>query len=152
MPEAFIKYVLASLDGARSRVRCQDGLTEPFAILSSVRQGDPLAALVFIFVMDGLHTGLQSSPLGISTIGYKMAHGPTVCSLGYSDDTATMASSWDSAVGMHEWVREFLVAHHLRLNEDKSHSRQRRGYTHTHAGTRSQGVLMGDRCPEFLST
>ena len=93
MPEAFIKYVLASLDGARSRVRCQDGLTEPFDILSSVRQGDPLAALVFIFVMDGLHHGLERHGEGYTF----MDDGTTVHSFGYSDDTAAVSATWEGA-------------------------------------------------------
>ena len=48
------------LDGATSKVKCADGLTGDFPILSSVRQGDPVAALVFIFMMDALH-GLRDS-------------------------------------------------------------------------------------------
>ena len=62
LPERFIALLLAMLDGATSRVRCADGLTDDFPILSSVRQGDPMAALVFIFVMDALHVGLRNNP------------------------------------------------------------------------------------------
>ena len=64
LPEEFIGYILSTLDRAESKVKCADGLTTSFPILSSVRQGDPLAALVFIFVMDALHVGLHQHPLG----------------------------------------------------------------------------------------
>ena len=121
LPEPFIRYLLGTLQGAESRVRCADGLTEPFTIMSSVRQGDPLAALVFIFVMDALHTGLRTNPLGPVTPGYTLRHGPTVHSLGYSDDTATVADSWDGATMQHSWICEFLVANHMSLNSSKSH-------------------------------
>ena len=122
LPEEFIAYVLASLDGAESHVRCKDGLTSPFRIGSSVRQGDPLAALVFILVMDGLHQGLEHNPLGKTAAGYTMGgNGPTIHSAGYSDDTATTADSWAAAEEKHDWVREFFVAHHLRFNAGKTY-------------------------------
>ena len=47
--------------------------------------------------------------------------GPTVHSLGYSDDTAVVSDSWDGAALQHDWVREFFVSHHLRLNPSKSY-------------------------------
>jgi len=121
LPDGFITYLLSTLTGAESRVKCADGLTDTFPILSSVRQGDPLAALIFIFVMDALHAGLQQNPLEEPTPGYSLRCGPTVHSLGYSDDTVTTADSWDGALLQHDWVREFLVAHHLRLNSQKSY-------------------------------
>ena len=68
--------ILSTLDGAESKVKCADGLTTSFPILSSVRQGDPLAALVFIFVMDALHVGLHRRPLGGATPGYTLQDGP----------------------------------------------------------------------------
>jgi hypothetical protein len=124
LPETFIRYVLDTLRGAVSRVRCNDGLTEPFDIRSSVRQGDPIAALLFIFVMDGLHAGLQRSPLGLADTGYLVSadtpESAEVHSVGYSDDTCMVSSTWAGAVAKHEWVREFFVAHHLRLNATKS--------------------------------
>ena len=110
LPEEFIGYILSTLDRAESKVKCADGLTTSFPILSSVRQGDPLAALVFIFVMDALHVGLHKHPLGGVTR-----------SLGYSDDTATVADSWEGARSQHARVCEFLAAHHLRLNSSKSY-------------------------------
>lgn len=121
LPQGFITYILSTLDGAESRVKCADGLTASFPILSSVRQGDPLAALVFIFVMDALHVGLHKHPLGGVTPGYTLRNGPTMHSLGYSDDTATVADSWEGARSQHAWVCEFLAAHHLRLNSSKSY-------------------------------
>ena len=80
-----------------------------------------MAALVFIFVMDALHIGLRNNPFGSATPGYTLLRGPTINSLGYSDDTVTVANSWESACIQHEWVREFLVAHHMRLNPLKSY-------------------------------
>ena len=121
MPEPFITYLLSTMGGAVSRVRCRDGLTEPIELLSSVRQGDPLAALVFIIVMDPLHVGLQNNPNLARAEGYTMRHGLEVHSHGYSDDTATTSASWTGALQKHDWVREFFVAHHLRFNASKTY-------------------------------
>jgi hypothetical protein len=111
MPPSFIDYVIACLDQAESCVRCADGLTGRFQIESSVRQGDPLAAIVFILIMDALHCGLENNPLGLTAKGYTMMDGgPTVHSLGYSDDTLTSSGSWESALAKHEWVREFFCS------------------------------------------
>ena len=121
LPERFIKYVLATLEDAESRVRTAAGLTAAFPLRSSVRQGDPLAALLFIFVMDAMHRRFDMLGGANPTPGYTMAHGHTVRSLGYSDDTATVAGSWAEAQVQHQWVREFFAAHHLRLNSKKTH-------------------------------
>ena len=55
--------MISNLEGARSRVRTASGLTERFPVLSSVRQGDPIAPLIYVFVVDALHEGLRNSPL-----------------------------------------------------------------------------------------
>ena len=41
LPESFITYLLSTMTNATSSVRCKDGLTRPFALHSSVRQGTP---------------------------------------------------------------------------------------------------------------
>ena len=128
MPESFISYVLSGLQGATSCVRTAGGLTKPFNVLSSVRQGDPLAPLIFMFITDALHAGLQECPMkGVDSTGWghTMARSHTlgpvrVCSSGYCDDAITVATSVESQVGMHTWVREFFGAHSARLNCQKT--------------------------------
>ena len=122
MPSLFVDYVISTLSGATSRVRCKHGLTDTFQLHSSVRQGDPLAALIFIIVMDVLHVGLHDD-IGDNAVGraYGMSGGTPVASLGYADDTVILSSTWEGAVIQHDWVREFFVAHHLRLNPSKSY-------------------------------
>ena len=58
-PEEAIAYVTSSLWSSKSCVVTADGPSEPFDVLSSVRQGDPLAPLIFILVLDALHCGLD---------------------------------------------------------------------------------------------
>ena len=125
LPAVFASILVASLDGGLSRVRTADGLTDPISILTSVRQGDPLAAIAFVLVMDALHAGFKQNPLahGSEVLGYPLdGNGsPTVFSCGYADDTLTPSSSWSAAKTQHMWVLDFFTAHHLRLNSRKSY-------------------------------
>ena len=58
LPEKFISYVLSNLENATSCFKTFYGPTEDFPVVTSVRQGDPLAPLIYICVMDALHEGL----------------------------------------------------------------------------------------------
>ena len=130
MPDSFISYVLSSLRGATSQVRTAGGLTESFELLSSVRQGDPLAPLLYIIVTDALHDGLVQNPLFPTDCpkwGYEFTcHDPVsnkpvrTRSCGYADDTITVATSLLHVHQMHAWVREFFGAHCFSLNCEKT--------------------------------
>jgi hypothetical protein len=61
LPEQFCNLVMSGLDGSPSRVRTRDGLTKPFYLGSSVRQGDPLSPLIYIMYMDPPRTGEEPS-------------------------------------------------------------------------------------------
>ena len=92
-----------------------------FTIETSVRQGDPLSPLIYIFVTDALHEGLRSNPLFECKTGYTFSNNKhlTVASLGYADDTLTLNESWKDQWMSHEWVRDFCHAHNFRLNSLK---------------------------------
>jgi hypothetical protein len=111
MPEALILFVLSSLTHARSQVRTHDGLTKPFTLHSSVRQGDPLSALLYNIVTDALHEGLRDNPLFPKTAkqgGYTFAKlhpldgkPVRICSIGYADDTVIVATNPTRLAEMH---------------------------------------------------
>lgn len=63
MPESFIGLIRDSLTDLRSCVRTAYGLTEKFPVQRSVRQGDPLAPLLYICFMDALHSGFECNPM-----------------------------------------------------------------------------------------
>lgn len=87
-----------------------------------MRQGDPLAPLIFIFVIDALHEGIAKNPLVSIDSGYRFLQKPEVCvaSLGFADDTMTFSMNWESAWHTHTWVREFCRAHNLNINWKKT--------------------------------
>ena len=123
-PLPTISLILSALDNATSRVKTHHGPTAPFPLLTSVKQGDPLAALLFIFLMDNLHKGLRNNPLyPNTTAGYNShtqdnPHNTT--SIGYADDTTLINTSWAATQRQHMWVLDFLIAHRLQLNADKT--------------------------------
>ena len=121
LPEPFITYVLSNLSEATSCFKTFYGLTEEFAVETSVRQGDPLSPLVYICVTDPLHEGLKYNPLFNCETGYTFSNDSSfrVASTGYADDTLTYAESWREQWIMHEWVRDFCHAHGFQLNVKK---------------------------------
>lgn len=122
MPQQFIQFVASGLHNAFSRFRTPFGLTEAFQIHSSVRQGDPLAPLIFIMVVDALHCGLQHNPLfGGEETGYWLKDSDVlISSLGFADDTLVLTETWKSMWRAHAWVREFCRAHNLVINSNKT--------------------------------
>ena len=118
-PPEIIDYVCSSLWGSKSRVRTRDGPTESFDVLSCVRQGDPLAPLIFILVLDALHCGLEEICL-LEGHGVELTGGPRLASMGYADDTAIVADSEEGIRALHEWVRSFFGAHAFNINAKKT--------------------------------
>ena len=118
-PPKIVDYVCSSLWGSKSRVRTRDGPTEAFDVLSCVRQGDPLAPLIFILVLDALHCGLEDICL-LDGHGVAFADGPRLASMGYADDTAIVADSEEGIRALHEWVRSFFGAHSFKINWKKT--------------------------------
>jgi hypothetical protein len=107
LPLEFISYVLSNLESATSCFKTYYGPTDDFAIETSVRQGDPLSPLIYIFVTDALHEGLRENPLYNCQTGYSFSNKPKIriASLGYADDTLTLNESWEHQWMSHEWVR-----------------------------------------------
>ena len=124
LPPGFISYVLSNLHEATSCFKTFYGPTKEVKVETSVRQGDPLSPLIYVFVTDALHEGLQNNPLYGCKTGYKFSNNQNlnVGSLGYADDTLTFTESWAAQWMSHEWVRDFCHAHHFKLNAKKSNT------------------------------
>ena len=88
-------------------------------MLSSVRQGDPLAPLIFILVLDVLHCGIEEICLRDGH-GVDLGGGVRLASMGYADDTAIVADSDEGIRALHEWVRGFFGAHAFKINSKKT--------------------------------
>ena len=97
LPAAFIALVVNSLTGLSSCVRTAYGLSPSFDVERSLRQGDPLAPLLFVILMDALHEGLECNPFSGERHGLHMdlpgGQSMSIPSLGYADDTSGLTDS-----------------------------------------------------------
>ena len=123
MPPAFVALIADSLTGLQSRVRTAYGLSQPFEVQRSLRQGDPLAPLLFVVLMDALHDGLERNPFTGEQHGLQLrlrgGHTASIPSLGYADDTATLTNTLAAMRVQNDWVHYFMAFNRLRLNHSK---------------------------------
>jgi len=123
MPPAFVDLIQASLTGLTSRVRTAYGLSASFPVQRSLRQGDPLAPLLFVILMDALHEGLERNPFTGQQHGLVMQLGAhdsaSLPSLGFADDTAALANTLANLRVQNEWVHYFMRFNCMRLNHTK---------------------------------
>ena len=122
LPAAFIALVADSLTGLSSAILTSYGLTHSFSVKRSVRQGDPLAPLLFIILMDALHDGLHTNPFTAKQHGCTLTFSNNslyLPSLGYADDTTVICNTLDDLKIQNDWVSFFMDFNHLRLNPKK---------------------------------
>jgi exonuclease III/ribonuclease HI len=126
IPEAFIEFIADSVMDLMSCVRTAHGCGDLFAVMRSIKQGDPLAPLLFIIFLDALHCVLHANPIhpGLPNDGYQMrgiaAAGHRVASMGYADDTTTISDTWLGLCRLHVLMCVFAVWHQLELHATKS--------------------------------
>ena len=82
-----------------SRVRTPDGLTEAFLTLIGVLQGDTLAPLLFIIVLDYVLRQSMKEDYGLTLIPRRTARVPglTVTDLDFADDLSLLSDSIEKA-------------------------------------------------------
>jgi ribonuclease HI len=121
-PNSFISYVMSSLQDSHATITTDLGVAKPFPLLTSVKQGDPLAPLLFVFVVDPLHHGIDRNPLcGDARDGYIMKGNlATIAATAYADDFTTMTNSWAGLQRVHNWIKVFFEYHCMDFNTDKS--------------------------------
>ena len=121
MPQDFISLVMNSLEGTKLMMRTsvRGRVTPMVQLKKAIKQGCPLAPLLFTIVMDELHCNLRSFD------GYTLGDnfgpkGPVVHSRGYCDDTFIISHNLQDLDMMNNEVCRFFTAHGLKINEKKS--------------------------------
>jgi ribonuclease HI len=121
LPESFVEFVADSLSGLQSRVRTAYGLSGPLPVSRSVRQGDPLAPLLFVIFVDSLHCGLDRNPLfGNRQDGIVVNATTRIASKGYADDTSVFSSSISGLQRLNHWVESWMKFNRMSLNGNKT--------------------------------
>ena len=119
LPPPFIRLVIDSLSDLTSCIRTIYGMTRRFTVERSLRQGDPLAPLLFIVLMDALHDGLETNPFTGRHHGCRLTHSAgshSIASVGYADDTGIIVNSLADLAVQNDWVQYFMCFSLLRLN------------------------------------
>ena len=123
MPALFIDLIADSLTGLSSSVRTAYGVSRHFEVERSLRQGCPLAPLLFVILMDALHDGLELNPFSDTKAGLVLklpyATELQLASLGYADDTTIFAGNLLHLRILNDWVHYFMRFNALRLNHAK---------------------------------
>ena len=116
LPLSFINLIHDSLTGLSSCIRTAYGITRHFPVKRSLRQGDPLAPLLFVILMDALHDGLEVNPFTGLKHGCVIDGKMELSSLGYADDTAVLTNNLHDLRVQNEWVQYFMSFNLMRLN------------------------------------
>src|SRR5665647_1128184 len=119
MPPSFIALIADSLTDLQSCVRTIYGETRCFLVRRSLRQGDPLAPLLFVILLDALHDGLEMNPFTQQRHGCRLEYLSITIelpSLGYADDTNALANTLADLRIQNDWVQYFMRFNILRLN------------------------------------
>ena len=114
LPESFRRLILSAMARAKSRVRTCRGLSPVTSLLRSLRQGDPLASILYCIYIDPLHWALSESG------GYVMKNGTLVSSLAFMDDTNVLANDFEQLSVLHERVIAFSLINDARINAKKT--------------------------------
>jgi hypothetical protein len=116
-PESFISFVINTLTGTRVRMRTnkKNHTTPEVELHQTIKQGCPLAPLLFAIIMDELHTELRAKYKG-----YTLGDDTSVTSRGYCDDTQIISTSIQEIEDMNRTMHAFAEKHGLRINATKT--------------------------------
>ncbi len=120
LPASFIALIRNSLTSLTSCIRTIYGPTRTFDVRRSLRQGDPLAPILFVILMDSLHDGLETNPFSGLQHGLKFLSDKFyLSSLGYADDTTITCNTLADLAQQNQWVQYWMRFQLLQLNEKK---------------------------------
>jgi len=121
MPNMFIKLIENIMFNMKGQIKTFYGFSNMFNIKKSLRQGDPLAPLIFVLFTDALHYGIQYNPLlNFKNDGYSfLSNNTNITSIGFADDLVTFSENWEGNFYTFEFVKQFIWSHGGDLNADK---------------------------------
>ena len=116
-PEPFIRLIAGSMSNLISFIRTVYGNSAAFKVLRSIRQGFPLAPLLFAIFVDPWHVGLAKNPIFEGAVdGFEVKPGVIISSKGFADDTWATSSSLQGMIRLNAWTHAFCEENHLSIN------------------------------------
>jgi hypothetical protein len=131
-PPPFVAAIRAMHEGTRVRFLANGYRSRWVTVTCGIRQGCPLAPLLFILVLEALYRRLDAHPalIGIELRSYR---GKMVLRVaGYADDSASYVKSAAEVPIVLEVTRGFVLASGLRLDENKTMTIALNGTTAQH--------------------
>ena len=127
----FEKFAMNSLQGTTLSMKngTPGRMTPPIEMHRAIKQGCPLAPLLFILVMDELHSEYRK--IGGYRLGAECTcHAPpTDCkcsvatpSVGYCDDSSVLAHSMDNLIALDQCTQRFFAKHGFLISTKASAS------------------------------
>ena len=118
----FIDFVINSLIGTQQSMKTNlAGCRTPYVEMhKTIKQGCPLAPLLFTIVMDELHCQYRSHQDKGYIIKNNNQGTSSVVSRGYCDDTAILSSNLENLRFLNEITHKFFTEHGLNVNEIKT--------------------------------
>jgi len=106
-----IDYIMNSFEGSKMAMKTNvpGNITPHITMRKAIKQGCPLAPLLFAIVMDELHTWNRKYQ------GYTLGN-TRVQSRGYCDDTAIISQDIDDLKQMDRWTQYSMAKHGLSIN------------------------------------
>ncbi|KAE8738306.1 hypothetical protein FOCC_FOCC016216 [Frankliniella occidentalis] len=109
VPTQLINIIKSSQEGSSCAVRFRGDLSEFFEVISGVKQGDPLAPMLFNLALQG-----ALGPLFVLLVRPELLEEPAL--LAYADDLAVAASSRQALVDLCTRVRDNALRFGLRIS------------------------------------
>lgn len=100
--DKFCSMVKTLLGNASARINVNGELTEGFRLSSSIRQGCPLASLLYAVAVDGLNWLVQDSISSGRVKGVTLGNGEQVCIEMFTDDTNALLENEATSIA-HFW-------------------------------------------------
>ena len=121
IPGPLLRWTKICLTDMTGRVVVNQQPSAPFAVRSGVRQGCPLAALLYVIYLEPFLQAIRASP-GVGVVGYPLpgAGGLRLKVVAYMDDVTIVATDSRSVACATKVLDDFWAATGALVNRDKS--------------------------------
>ena len=118
-PQDFIEYVMNTHKNTFLAMKTNrtGRITNWVKMRKAIKQGCPLAPLLFTIIMNDLHKKYREADGG--SIGYRLGE-TRVTSRGYCDDTVVLCDNVQHLAKLNEITHDFFKEHRLNINEGKT--------------------------------
>ena len=120
-PDDFIDFVMHCLQGTElcMKTNIPGRVTPTVQMHKAIKQGCPLAPILFTIVMNDLHE--RCSKIGGYTLRSEGTTPVTLASRGFCDDTAILAEDFETLQKLNSCVAEFFAEHGFQLSATKTY-------------------------------